>query len=422
MGEALKLHDTALFNGHYYLYHGVGPALMAFLPWRLVTHHDLPEAAALFAFGFLGFLFSAGAMLGLFELAKLKPAPGTVFVALLGLGVCQCLPLVLNRVWVYEVAIGAGYFCVSAGMFCLVRHFLRGSSGWLIPAGFFFGMAVACRPHLGLVGALAFLLLVARNWRTAVIRFGVPFALVCAGVCLYNFERFGNPVEFGTHYLLGSANQTEVHWRAENVKTGLYYLLVVRPDFDPVFPWLHATLRKPNFPRPAIYTLEPIIGALFFAPFLFTMLLWVRAGPARQILALLVGSALGIVLFIAGTGWSVQRYEVDFLQLLVPAALTCAVARLPGVVTGSAGHPRTGGRAGDGLQRAVQRDAAQPASAIRPHRALVQPDRTLSPGAETGSGLPVRSPGHDAGGHPRRTVWGGAVLRAVRTASGTSGR
>jgi hypothetical protein len=333
--DALKLHDTALYNGHYYLYHGVGPAIMAFVPWRLLTRHDLPENAAIFAFCFLGFLFSAGALLGLFDLAKLKPGPVTVFMALLALGACQCVPLLLNRVWVYEVAIGAGYFCISVGMFCLVRHWISGSARWLIPAGLFFGIAIACRPHLGLVGALAFLLLVPRNWRTATARFGLPFVLVCFAVCIYNFERFGNPMEFGTKYLLGSANQTEVHWRNGNVRAGLYYMLYVRPDYDPVFPWLHATLRKPDFPRPPIYTLEPIVGALFLAPFLVLLVPGIRAGPARGLLALMVLSGSGILLFITGTGWSVQRYQVDFLQLLVPAALLCAVARLPGPLVGA---------------------------------------------------------------------------------------
>jgi hypothetical protein len=218
-------------------------------------------------------------------------------------------------------------------VFCLVRHLASGVSAWLVPAGFFFGMAIACRPHLGLVGALAFLVLIGRNWRKSIFRFGVPFAAVSLGICLYNFERFGNPLEFGTRYLLGNANQTEVHWRLENVRAGLYYLLLAPPHFDKVFPWLHATLAKPGFPIPAIYTLEPIVGALFFAPFLFTILLWLRPGPARRILALLTVSGLGVLLFIAGTGWSVQRYEVDFLQLFVLAALTCAVARLPGVLT-----------------------------------------------------------------------------------------
>src|SRR5256885_11759949 len=35
--DSLKMQDMALYNGRYYLYHGAGPALILFAPWRLVT-------------------------------------------------------------------------------------------------------------------------------------------------------------------------------------------------------------------------------------------------------------------------------------------------------------------------------------------------------------------------------------------------
>ena len=38
--DSLKMHDMALFHGHYYLYHGVGPAVLLFVPWRLATGHE----------------------------------------------------------------------------------------------------------------------------------------------------------------------------------------------------------------------------------------------------------------------------------------------------------------------------------------------------------------------------------------------
>src|SRR4030081_1150355 len=33
--DSLKMHDMVLFRGRYYLYHGAGPAVMLFAPWRL---------------------------------------------------------------------------------------------------------------------------------------------------------------------------------------------------------------------------------------------------------------------------------------------------------------------------------------------------------------------------------------------------
>lgn len=327
--DSLKLFDAVLFNRRYYIYHGIGPAIMAFAPWRLLTHHDLPENAGILGFSFAGWLFAAGAFLGLLRLQARKPHPALIFVALLILAASQGIPFLLNRVWVYEVAIAGGYFCVSAALFFLIRYLNTAVSGWLLPAGFFFGMAVACRPHLGLVGALALLLLLWKH-RPVFLHVAAPFVLVCGAVCLYNYQRFNDPLEFGTRYLLGGANQTEVHWKLSNLARGFRYLLLEPPVVSPVFPWFHAA------PRPATvpiwYTLEPIIGALWLSPLLLLLPFAFRKTPARPFLLILLTAGFGLLLFLAGTGWSVQRYQVDFLPLLLLAALASVPLLIPALL------------------------------------------------------------------------------------------
>lgn len=327
--DSLKLFDAVLFNRRYYLYHGIGPALMAFAPWRLLTRHDLPENAAILGFGFTGWLFAAGAFLGCLRLQRRTPHPVLVFVALLMLAVCQGVPFLLNRVWVYEVAIAAGYFCISAALCFLVRYLNTQVNSWLLPAGFFFGMAVACRPHLGLVGALALLLLLLKH-RRAFLHAALPFTLVCAAVCFYNYQRFNQPLEFGTRYLLSGANQGEVHWLLSHLARGFHYLLLAPPVISPVFPWFHAAPRPATLPLS--YTLEPLIGALWLAPILVLLPFAFRKTPARPVLLILLSGGFGLLLFLAGTGWSVQRYQVDFLPLLLLAALASAPLVIPALL------------------------------------------------------------------------------------------
>ncbi len=307
--DSLKLFDAVLYHRRYYLYHGAGPAVMLFAPWRLITHHDLPENFALFVFCFGGFLFSGATLL-----STVRTGPWTTALLLLALGLCQCVPFLLNRVWVYEVAVGAGYFCVSAGLFFYVR-------GWLPWAGLMFGLAISCRPHLGMIGAIIVAVLAFRNLRSA-IAFALPFALAGLGVAAYNYERFGNPLDFGNRYLLGGANQTEVKLSAANVKPGLFYLLASSPEFDAVFPWVLLPSPPHDVPRPPGYTVEPTVGAIYLAPFLPFVFLTVWIAPHRKLCLILLGSVAGILLFVTGTGWSTQRYEVDFLPMLV---LVCAI-------------------------------------------------------------------------------------------------
>src|SRR5882724_518225 len=46
--DSLKQFDAVLYKRRYYLYHGAGPAVLLFAPFRLITHRDLPENFALF--------------------------------------------------------------------------------------------------------------------------------------------------------------------------------------------------------------------------------------------------------------------------------------------------------------------------------------------------------------------------------------
>src|SRR4051794_7053276 len=119
--EPYRMHDMAFFRGRYYLYHGAAPAVLLFAPWRLITRHDLPERFGIFLLCFGGYLFSCAALLRALTLAEAKTGPGLLCGMLLALGFCQSAPYLLSRVWVYEVAIAGGYFCVSAAVFFVLR-------------------------------------------------------------------------------------------------------------------------------------------------------------------------------------------------------------------------------------------------------------------------------------------------------------
>ncbi len=155
--NSIRRQDMVLYRGRYYLYFGAAPAVLLFAPWRLVTGHDLPENFAGFLLCLGGFLFAAGALLRVFVLARARPPAWMLAALLLGLGFCQSVPFLLNRIFVYEIAIAGGYFCVSAGLYFLARGLPLDEAGWqwLAASGLAFGAAVACRPHLVLVGTIA---------------------------------------------------------------------------------------------------------------------------------------------------------------------------------------------------------------------------------------------------------------------------
>jgi hypothetical protein len=96
-----------------------------------------------------------------------------------------------------------------------------------------------------------------------------------------------------------------------------------------VFPWARLILRFPfdssGYALPPRYFLEPTGGILWCAPFAVGVLLlpFLRriAGAAKTLLWTALASAVAIVIFLAATGFTTQRYEVDFLPLLAWTAL-----------------------------------------------------------------------------------------------------
>jgi hypothetical protein len=333
---SLKRQDMVLFRGRYYLYFGAGPAVLAFTPWRLLTHHDLPENFALFLFCLGGFLFSCGALLRILDLAEARPGPILTAVLLLALGLCQGVPFLLNRAAVYEIAIGGGYFCISAAMFFLTRAMRARPAGpWYTAAGLMFGFAIACRPQLGLAGAIAFgVLAMLRTRRRELLYFAAPLALAGAVICVYNFARFGNPLEFGFRYQLAGLGQNRLGLSLHNLPIGLFFMLGCPPHFSLVFPWFRMMFSVPfgseAYGFPPEFFIEPTVGALWGAPFLGFALFTPRgiAVEARAALRIAALSSAAVLLFLAFTHLQSHRYEIDFLPLAVLAALAAAAIRI----------------------------------------------------------------------------------------------
>ena len=209
--DPYRMHDMVLFGGKYYLYHGAGPAVLLFAPWRRITGHDLPENVAVAVFCIGGFLFYSAALMRVLDDCGNPAGPGLRAFLLLTLGVGQSVPYLCSRVGVYEVAIAGGFCSVAAGIYFLSRGLTASRpASSLAAAGLMFGLALACRPHLGFVGFICFAALVIYialkrgeriRWRDAAW-YLVAFTASGLMVAVYNYVRFGDPFEFGLRYLL----------------------------------------------------------------------------------------------------------------------------------------------------------------------------------------------------------------------------
>ncbi len=351
LSDSYKMHDLVYYHQRYYLYHGAGPAVLLFTPWLLLTGHDMPERFAMFVLCFGGFLFSCGVLLRWLEAAGAKPGLPLLALMLVALGLCSGVPYLLNRVAAYEIAIAGGYFFISGGLFFLTLGVESKTSArcvaWLTASGFFFGATISCRPHLGIAGlfALAGLAILLAGSRARLIGFVTAFAIPGSLVALYNYQRFGNPFEFGIRYLLTGAEPIGIKLAFANLMPGCYFWLLCPPEFSRVFPWIRLAFRYPfgsaahAFPHD--YFIEPTAGALFLAPFAIAAFFVPIARRSILLWVTLLSSAT-VFLFLNATGFTTQRYEVDFL----PMAILVALVNIAVWIHRTRGVPRTALRVG----------------------------------------------------------------------------
>lgn len=212
--------DHAFYNGHYYMYFGVVPVFLLFLPFRMITGTSLTtyHATQVFVAFFICGVFAV------FRMMAKKFFPKMSMCTYLSLSVAFSA----MSVW-YSVACPALYCTAITSALCMMiwSLYFFARAVWVeteqkktIFYAFFgslFGaLAFGCRPPVAL-GNLFVIPLLVQYLKKRKIDFKLirrlavaasPYLVVAALLMLYNYARFENPFEFGQAYQLTTADQS----------------------------------------------------------------------------------------------------------------------------------------------------------------------------------------------------------------------
>jgi hypothetical protein len=336
---ALRIHDLSLYHGKYYLYWGPAPALLLYIPYRLLGLGDLPETLAIFLFAFVGFCFSIACLRALAQRFTPNAPRWMLAAAAIALALGNALPFTLRRVWVYEVAICAA-FCLSfIALYLLITGLRDGvRPGRLAAASLLIGLAAGARPTmivwalgLGVLAAVLYRHTPDRRTRRQILAALLgPVIAIGILLMLYNLVRFDSLTELGQHYQL-THNDPATHQgnKLAYVPPGIWYYLLSRPHLTLGFPFIYLTPLPMSYPftAPARYNdgIEYVGGLLPIAPVTVLVLAVpaVLRGTARRVALGLAGGGLLIMLMTSfALAGATMRYEVDFTSvLLIVAAL-----------------------------------------------------------------------------------------------------
>lgn len=250
------MHDVSYYRGRYYIYFGVTPLAVLFLPMRLISGYEISQEMASVVFAWVGLAASAWIVAGI----RRRYFPGAPFwasaVAVAALGLTNTVPVLLRRASIWEVPITCAYACLMLGLgFLFGALHERRRNVLLVLASASFGLAVGARPTYlpGCAALLVPLLYFAggpgglrtalrdRSWWKAAAAAALPVLLVGAGLAAYNRARFGSFTEFGLRYQLAGSDVSKMtlfDWRFIPYGFRLYWLLPA--SWSPYFPFLSA--------------------------------------------------------------------------------------------------------------------------------------------------------------------------------------
>lgn len=321
--------DVAYFNGHYYVYFGIVPLILMYLPFRAVFNAPFPSAVGIMGFALI---FSIGVykLLDLICKKKFKNVSvGTYLITSLTFVNCCGMTFLAKRPDFYSVPIMTSMAFVVWGIYLWFKGLNTDKNRTLnfLLGSLCMALSVGCRPQSVLICAIALPLFLGYFFKekfifkkqgvTQLVTLAIPFVVVAAGIMYYNYIRFGSPFDFGSSYNLTTNDVTRRGFSIGRTGLGIFTYLFQTPSFNATFPFIQEVSIETNYIGKTIS--ENCFGGLITS----LPLLWFGfALPmVRNVLKKNKLFAFTITLFLIGfaiviadtqAGGLLQRYFSDF--------------------------------------------------------------------------------------------------------------
>ncbi len=298
--------DTAYYKEKYYCYFGVVPALLFFVPYKLITGTYLQCNIVVIITYCIYMLFLDITLIKIVRRVMADIQFGIELIALVILNATINIFHFATEPSFYMMLYAVGLMFVAMGFCCLVFWYTGKQTNKLL---LFFGaiclsLAVGCRPPLLLYTFLIIpfgiqIILKKRKKCIAdVIVLFIPYIIIGSALAIYNYLRFDSILEFGVKYQLTAQDQVHGTSSLYEVPTLLWLSFFQPLHFTARFPYIISPDSANNYAGhffigtglTSLAGQTPLLWVLFF-PFL-----WKRWRTNFNIVS------FGILLFSAGVG------------------------------------------------------------------------------------------------------------------------
>lgn len=283
--KASYLWDAAFYNGHYYVYFGVVPAIIFYLPLNALFNIQLPTAFVVLMCTLLCIILIT-ILLYRFVKLKYKNCSIGVFILLdLLLIYCTGLEYFVKIPNFYGLPIVSGlmftflglnlYFSILTSNRFIKTKLTLGSLSLALVAG--------CRPQLLLGSLLIIPILVAyfkkngvnlkkKDYIKYIFAIMIPYIIVASLLMYYNYIRFGSPFDFGANYNLTTNDMTVRGFQFRRIPLGIFMYLFNPVTIKGVFPFIGENALTTSYMGITIY--ETVYGGLLTTTLIYLITLF----------------------------------------------------------------------------------------------------------------------------------------------------
>ena len=343
------LFDVAYHDGHYYVYFGVVPVVLFYLPFYLLTGANFPTAIGVLI-ACVAFVLGCSALLDRFARYHFKRVSLGLYLLLqIPLVTCCGILYLLKFPTFYSLPIMLGLAFSVWGLYFWMRGRASaarstGPEKWYLAGSLCMALVVGCRPQLVVLSLLAFPLF----WRAYITErrlftprgarefacLVAPYAVVAAGLMGYNYARFGSLTDFGANYNLTVNDMTKRGWNLGRLAPALFAYFLQPPCVTGVFPYVQPapfdttymgqTIKEVTFG--GILACLPVLWVLPFAKRILALRMRQRSTRTIMgVIVVLLASGVIVALLDAQMAGILQRYFADFSFMFLAAVVLLAL-------------------------------------------------------------------------------------------------
>jgi hypothetical protein len=332
--------DWAYYKGKHYCYFGAVPAVILYVPYKMITGDYLSNHAGVFLFTAIAVVLLA--LLWRYCVKRYMPDATFAFYLLsfLALFFASGQYATLRFPLFYAIVQSAAFMFAIAGILLLLKSVERNDKInrlKLFFACLCFALIVGCRPNMIFVSLLVPVVLWKRRSWKLLLFISIPYIIVAIPLMMYNYARFDSVFEFGANYNLTNGNMTAYHLLnpiGKIIKTLISSasFLFAPNEYSLRFPFVIPKGPDGDILAGTFHVAEtgggiinfPIVFCLFYLlKNIFNKKTALSQEISRMLFAFLIIAAAIIILNSFTVGF-LRRYTVDFAVFIILPSLWSA--------------------------------------------------------------------------------------------------